>query len=243
MRFLNDSTRRKLIANLANPDWQLLRRLPLGSIAAVADLGAHVGMFSLLARFMHPAAKVMAVEPHVQTYWALRENVDGLDIQTMRAAVGDGSLFCLLGEEAPRKDLSNVYRRLDGEWQDENESRIVRSYSLAFFLDAVVGDSADADTMATVFWKIDIEGAEHFHLTGQEESAAILNSSAGFIFDIHGHWDEQWGWWRPRLERTHRLECWQSMRHSGVITGYRSNHPSITVHPKHWQQIEPVAMN
>jgi len=66
------------------PQWyNVLRSLPLGSISTVFDVGANVGIFSLMARFLHPAAQIIAIEPHAATFQLLAKNVVGTNIKTL----------------------------------------------------------------------------------------------------------------------------------------------------------------
>jgi alkylated DNA nucleotide flippase Atl1 len=52
-----------------HPQWYtVLRALPMGEVSAVIDIGAYVGVFSAAARFLHPNASVLAVEPHHRQY-------------------------------------------------------------------------------------------------------------------------------------------------------------------------------
>jgi len=198
--------------------WYVLRSLPLGSVSAVIDIGAHVGMFSLLARFLHPNATVLAVEPHAASLEVLTENVSRLNISVFRAALGNGQQFALVNRRRPSEAAQYV-----AATEQSNPTTFVPSYHLHEFLHLV-----DKPKLETTFWKIDVEGAETNYVTGNRKARLVLCDSRGFILDVHTDWIWHWRRWVHALKSTHSLQCWYNKHPSAcVIAAVRHETPNI----------------
>ncbi len=60
----------------------------LRSLRRIVDIGANIGLFSLAARNLHPAAEIHAYEPNPRTLPYLQQNVESVDIRVFGEAVG-----------------------------------------------------------------------------------------------------------------------------------------------------------
>jgi len=206
------------------PQWyNVLRSLPLGSISTVFDVGANVGTFSLMARFLHPTAQIIAIEPHGSTFQLLEKNVGGTNIRTLRAAFGNGNQFAYAGQ---RRRLSVYVRYLEAT-PESDPNTTVPSYQLT-----QIFRLADRPVLAETFWKVDVEGAELAYPIRDRKSVLTLCCSAGFVLDIHGSGRRQWRFWRRKLGATHSLECWHRRR--CCVIAARRQTPTVNVYL--WRQ-------
>lgn len=214
MRFLNARTRWSLQIAMTEPKFgqPLLRSILPEQVQAIVDIGAHVGVWSLMARFNHPQASVLAVEPWHPAYEVLVENVAGLRIDTLRMALGDGGSLVLDVENAgPTRDMSNKFVAAAPGAIDS-----VLSCGLPGFL-AIVQAKSKVPAEA-VFWKVDVEGAETI-LREDEASLDLLRRSAGFLIDIHSNWPRHWLDWARPFTFTHDLQAHRSNRRTGTLMG------------------------
>jgi len=206
------------------PQWyNVLRSLPLGSVSTVFDVGANVGTFSMMARFLHPAAQIIAIEPHAATFHLLMRNVAGTDIKTLRAAFGNGHQFAYAGQ---RRRLSVYVRYMEATDQSDPDT-LVPSYPLT-----EIFRFADHPLLSETFWKLDVEGAELTYPIRDRRSVTTLCTSAGFVLDIHGSGRRQWRFWRRKLGATHSLECWHRRR--CCVIAARRQTPTVNVYL--WRQ-------
>jgi FkbM family methyltransferase len=137
------------------------------------DVGAHIGVFTLLAaRGVGPAGHVWAVEPHPQSFRHLGRNVrkNGFDnVTAIRAAASDrpgsATLMVLAGDRT-QSSVVDLGQPLDARFE------VVTAR-----LDDLVGD-ARADVM-----KIDTEGNELSVLRG---APRLLSSLRAVIVECNG---------------------------------------------------------
>lgn len=138
---------------------------------AVMDLGANVGLFSLLVLAMRPETAVYAVEPMPDTYQLLQRN--------QRA-----------NPQATWQTYQQAIWEQDGQVALQNETRSSASAHVSAAGKLLV-PAARLDT----FWqqhvkrpvtllKVDIEGAEEVALRGQQ---AILAQAENLIVELHPH--------------------------------------------------------
>jgi FkbM family methyltransferase len=87
----------------------------------IFDIGAYVGLYTVLAAHMNPAAEVYAFEPHPYAYDRLLRNVTLnrlSNVQCFRAAVGEADtsaqLYCGPGEMPTSSSLSADFMRRNG---------------------------------------------------------------------------------------------------------------------------------
>ena len=114
----------------------------------IVDLGAHVGLATLRLLAAHPAARVVAVEADPRLVERLRDNVGGLGVTVVHAAIG--------AHDGPRR----FYRSEGSSWSNSltrglasQEEIVVPSITLA--------ELCKRQGIASVdLLKVDIEGGE-----------------------------------------------------------------------------------
>ena len=171
-----------------------IRRLPMTTVSTIVDLGAHVGMFSLLARFLHPRAEIFAVEPNPDNYEMLNRNVQFLDIHTINCAIGiQGNMYF---HSKQKKSTTSKYT---AEINDDP----VTSYTLPGFFDQYPHIGRNG-----LYIKVDIEAAECYFYK-DSKVADLLRSCVGADFDLHMNVEKlnaYCDWLREELEDTHDIE-------------------------------------
>jgi len=144
----------------------------------VLDLGANIGLFTLLAAKRWPAANLACVEPHPTTFSFLCDNLALNGVTAMK-------LQCALDSEAGVKFLEN-----DGAVFQTLSNRTTGTRIMTVTLDSLL--PADPDLKLLI--KMDIEGSEvavlnHLH--------ARLPDQTFFFIELHKgdeslRWIEQW---------------------------------------------------
>jgi len=177
MKFDRRMLSHDLIQEVLVQDCYKVRRLFGAPITTVVDIGANYGLFSMLARFYWPTAKIHAFEPHEETYHGLQENIAHLVVHHYQAALGDGSLIAM--HRMGATSGTNVAKPA--------EQHGIQSYRLPdlFKLAGVKPGPA-------VFLKIDVEGSERV-LRGDPGTRELLADLGGFGMEIHaktGKWPE-----------------------------------------------------
>jgi len=147
---LHSNTRRVLFEELKQECYGL-KMISQDSIPNMIDIGANVGMLSIMARLLHPHMNIFAFEPHEETFKDLKENVDNLRIKTYRYAFGNGDVFYLTKER--KMDLCNSFST---EKNIINKTQEIQSLDLEQIFKMVSVEPEDT------FLKIDCEGAETF---------------------------------------------------------------------------------
>ena len=181
-----------------------IRKFGSNYVRGFLDLGANVGTTTLMAKILFPIAKIISIEPCIETYERLKKNVSIWMTKQDRLynfALGDGTDLCFL-----RRSHSGMYRfLLDNDiekkwWPKTNEY------------------SVESKTLAKIFYeneiaypyiiKIDIEGGERF-LLQQTDAIDIIRESVQTMIEIHpsfGGTPEQWGKWFTNFSDTHKLK-------------------------------------
>jgi FkbM family methyltransferase len=135
----------------------------------VWDVGANVGVFSVLAAGRLPPERVVAVEPHPENVDRLRENLDrnGRDATVRRLALDDERGRAELGVSSP--DGTGAFGVLGGT--TERRRIAVRTDRG----DSLVADGVPAPTVL----KVDVQGAELGVLRGLEH--ALLDCRVVYV--------------------------------------------------------------
>lgn len=168
----------------------------------VLDVGANVGYFSMMCRFLFPKARIISIEPQKEVFEALSKNAIYLDIEPHRSALGDGTPVYLIprhhGTWATRydKDGDANSDRVDGK----TLVQLVQEHSI---------DPAQA------FLKIDCEGAER-HLLNDKGAEEFLKNVAAGAMEVHsipGGMDlrEFEKWLNSTIQETHDIK-WGEFR-------------------------------
>lgn len=141
------------------------------SVGSIIDIGANVGFFSLMARFLCPDAQVVSVEPDPTSYRDLVQNARHLRIQLVQAGLGDGQP--IRRHEVPPAARGCYGTRFDAQGNGKDQCP---SYALSRFVE-VFG-------LRDLFIKIDCEGAERF-LIGDPNSEQVIRESVGIGGEFH----------------------------------------------------------
>jgi len=137
-----------------------------GPMDTVIDVGAHCGMFSLMARFLMPSARIIAVEPDPGNFQALTTNVMGLNIEFQCVALGNGELVAVQNrastlsqryDSAPGATIASARLPLLWEWWNPT---------------------------GRVFLKMDTEGAERY-VMGDSDAERCLESCESIGMELH----------------------------------------------------------
>jgi len=188
----------------------------------ILDIGAHIGLFSLLASMLWPTARILAIEPHPPTFARLRENTLTVpNIQCHQAAHGDGLVTMWPGEHAGvmhyAGEPQSAAERLAGLRSPVTAiSTGVRSLALS----AMFG-LADAKPQTTVV-KMDTEGSEYC-LLGDTEGTALLRRTRYITMEIHPHnvtypaLTSELRRWLWNFARTHVVTLHIPRPHGGMV--------------------------
>jgi FkbM family methyltransferase len=161
---------RSVLAHLARGDYELsVRRCFLASLNdadIVVDVGAHLGLYSLLAASRGPAARVIAVEADPYNVAALRANLRraGADAEIVAAAASDE-----VGRARFHQNLGTIGSSLVAR-PGTGPTRPIEVDTVT--LDSILGDVAGMSLLL----KLDVEGAEPRALRGGE--AALRTARA-----------------------------------------------------------------
>jgi FkbM family methyltransferase len=138
----------------------------------IIDLGANCGLFSMMARFLHPKARIIAVEPNSDSYGALALNLRHLRVEFHHIGIG------------PR-DAQPIYQKGKNQPGGQQYRSTPTSFS---------GESALGYTLATlwnewrpqgrIFLKMDMEGAE-CHLHRNPQATQCLRECTYISAELH----------------------------------------------------------
>ena len=146
-----------------------LRHFYPGFFRSVLDIGANVGYFSLMCRFLFPKARVVAIEPQEAVFSALSKNAIFLDVEPVHAALSDGNPVFFIprhqGTWGARYDTDGGGDKVEGATLGQLVARL----------------NLDPDTM---FLKVDCEGAER-HLMDEAASESVLRLVAAGAMEVH----------------------------------------------------------
>lgn len=163
---------RKIISNNLKGDCYLLKRIPQDSVGSFLDIGACVGVFSMLARLLHPSMKICCVEPHPTSFQMLQDNISNLKIKSLNVALGHGETYYLKKERSSRVCNTFTPNRSDHS-NIEIPSRNLRQLIRAFKL--------NADDLGI---KIDCEGAEST-LVRDRRAIKLIRRCKFFAAELH----------------------------------------------------------
>ncbi|MBI1367293.1 MAG: FkbM family methyltransferase [Planctomycetes bacterium] len=165
---------------------RFLSRVRIPARAAIADLGANVGGFSLLLLSQgYDIAKLLCVEMNPRTYERLRFNVRNnfaIDAAVINAAVcaDERVIECDFG---PGSTGDNIYGDIDKA--DTRYRRSVQGRTLDALIDEHLGDGI------IDLCKIDIEGAESEVLLSGKPAIDALTRCRYLFMEMHRQADYQ----------------------------------------------------
>ena len=206
MRIARKSDIKRLVNEFFNnvADDYGFRKYPCGFFHTIIDVGANSGMFSLLARFMHPTANVSAYEPDLQAFDCLQANALYLRIECHNKAVGLGEpLFCI-------PSVATIGLRYEAA-SDLTSDVSCDSMRLVDMIPATKGKT---------FVKMDCEGGENIIFDDPESMAALLTCSHVSI-ETHGTHGmglaEATDRWVAALEPTHDAVVMSTSRKGRIV--------------------------
>ena len=141
----------------------------------IFDVGANVGVYSLLASKTNNEAEIHAFEPTPEIYQALQQNIrlnEMQNIQTNQIGVGKSSGEAFL-KSCRGGDSSNEGMNYVGDEASEDSDRPVQIVALDDYCHQKQIQRID-------LLKIDIEGGEHDALIGAQ--SLLKNQAIGCIF-------------------------------------------------------------
>lgn len=145
---LATSDLRRIVEGELNADHYQLKRTALPNGARIVDIGANIGMTSMVLSRQFPSAKVEAYEPHPENYKSLVANLcrnDCANVRTLQAAVAQ---------------KAGKFQMTMGEDNTGGATGWIRNVTNPVTVDAVTLQSIIAGRPIDLL-KVDIEGAEH----------------------------------------------------------------------------------
>jgi FkbM family methyltransferase len=140
----------------------------------VIDIGANIGVFSIMMRMLHPNARIIAVEPSDRSLDILKSNLDHMDIDIDTRGLGDGSVMHL---QYGRKKSPM------GDWfSPHKKHKYSHSVKTVPFWKLFKDHNGNLDKK--FFVKIDCEGGEQY-LIGDTKSEDILVKAHQVFLEIH----------------------------------------------------------
>lgn len=158
------------------PKWFNLKEDP-----TIIDIGAHIGMFSVIAATKFPKSKIYSIEPSKDNYKLLLENVEMNELKNVK--LFNMALSDKEGEFILYKSPNSARHSLVREEGVEKE--IVKTDTMVNFLKNNIIDSCD-------MLKMDIEGAEYSLMYSiPDETYKIIDRIFFEIHDIEGESKEE----------------------------------------------------
>jgi len=165
MKFMSEKEGQHLIGEMEGYGICPRRRAPVHTII---DVGANVGIFALKARLEYPAARIIALEPTPETFEVLQDNMQGLNVEIYRLALGDGSRCKMRGRSSVQK---HTVPSATGGTQTLTFADIMKKF--------------DVQADRTCAAKFDCEGGEYSLLTNPEDKKYITKLGV-LALEIHG---------------------------------------------------------
>jgi rfaE bifunctional protein nucleotidyltransferase chain/domain len=186
-----------------------------GDIDFIIDIGANIGVFSVMMRMRHPNARIIAIEPNPESYEYLLSNTNALNIETVQKAFGNGKELFFFDRDGTI--ISNIYLH-DIEQKDQRgriESLTLKNIFETFNL----------DMSQNYILKFDCEGAEKYLVEDSDSEEIIKNSlqtcleihfNSGFAsFDFFEEYNTYNDWINKKLSNSHFIRYYKSRRSKG----------------------------
>jgi FkbM family methyltransferase len=138
-------------------------------IKTFIDIGANIGVSAIFANKLFPQARIIAIEPCVETFKVLEENTQSLNIERYNFAFGNGKpLYCMQSEF---HSGANIFI------EQPKESKPVASKTLK----TIIHEYA---IKKPYIIKMDIEGGEYFLMHNNNDHYYVVNA-AHFAVELH----------------------------------------------------------
>jgi len=157
---------------IVTEDLYRVRHWKQDAVDYIVDVGANVGIFSLLMRMLHPQAKIVALEPANEAYPYLDTIGRVFSINIERAALGNGNPLYF-------RKRNMMLDAMFTEERPDNDTYVVDSVTLP-----EVFARYELDYSKNYLIKLDCEGGEH-HLIDNKGSELILSGAIQVSMEIH----------------------------------------------------------
>ena len=205
--------------------WLLVRdvykisRWPRNYFNYVFDIGASIGVFSVIMRIYNPNAVLVAVEPGRDQFECLKVNLDLLYAEIINKAIGSGEKMFLTLHKRD-KGKYGCYVIADSKVENSVESYEVETVS---FSEIFYDSGCKFDDKYCI--KVDCEGGEKY-IVEDEKSVEIFKNAEHISFEIHFNaektamkcWEEYSfynDWVRSNFSESHKIEYYVSSRSGG----------------------------
>jgi len=160
------------ITKIIKDDIYKVRKYPQDYFDFIVDIGANIGVFSIMMRMLHPHAKIYAFEPAIETFEYLKKNTNMLEIDLYQIALGNGNKLYFKDRE--QHLLCTKFIEAPSEQTYEVESLTLPN----------IFSKLKLDTNKRYLLKIDCEGGEKY-LVNDELSESIIQKSIQTSLEIH----------------------------------------------------------
>jgi len=154
----------RFFQHVIQEDCYKFRRYPQNSFELIIDIGAATGMFSVMARVLHPRATMVAVEPDKIPYEHLKKNVLDLKVNIEHVALGDGEKRYRLLKDRIGRTMFSPTPTGDYEIGSVRLSDIFYKYG--------------GNLTKRYYIKIDCEGGEQWLVNHPPTDEVLYNASA-----------------------------------------------------------------
>lgn len=147
----------------------------------ILDVGAHIGTFSLWCFHQKPKAKILSVEPDINTFAVLSKTIaenDSFQWQALnRAASKNNDMLSFM-----RFETSSMSNRVSTKTEDNHVQ--VQGITAPDLFDALVGPDGNPDCSPDKIdlIKIDIEGSEYDFITSHPD---MLQKAERLVIELH----------------------------------------------------------
>jgi len=201
---------------IVNCDLCRVRHWGVDYFDTVIDIGANVGVFSMMMKMLHPKAKILAVEPSHRNLKDLEENIKNMEIDLDTRGLGDGSVMY---HRYGRK------RSPVGDWFVKEDGGSLFSIQTVPFWQ--IFEENNCKLGNKLFVKIDCEGCERY-LIGDKRSEDILATAKQIFLEVHFKaprekvfgrnvldWVAYNEWIRNVFGKSHTIDYFKSDKHRG----------------------------
>lgn len=200
------------IGNIITKDLYKVQGYPKDYFDYVVDIGANIGVFSVMMRILNPNAQIIAIEPHNETFSYLLQNINMLNISSEQIALGDGSELYFKA-----RDDEHILNHM---FVKEKSGHSVNSITLYDIFNRY-----KLDIKKRYILKFDCEGGEQSLLYTQG-SELIIKNAEHVSMEIHfrskgtpyKHWlpyVDYDAWIKSNFQKTHDIEYYCSRKNQG----------------------------
>jgi len=206
------------IKTILYKDAYKIRKYPRDSFDVIVDVGANIGYFSMTARILQPMAKIIALEPCIETFEYLASNMAGLNVECVQEALGKDSPLYF------REMVDCRVNRFIEKDELGEEGYEVNSISLSTLFKRYDINPKEQK----VYLKLDCEGGERFLINPEDEALLKDIEHIGFELHFQGEdgihhltmlpWKTYFEWINRLFSETHNIEYSLSRKKNGYGT-------------------------